>query len=121
MKQNLVERMENYLNDEGNDELQADVLQTTFSDMNFSLQELFAKISEELPVQKTMTQRDKSLMQNELQGFVNQYVDQISPNDTSLLDPKALMSQEFQQTLCRQAVKVALGLPLAGSNIKWET
>ena len=88
--------------------------------MNFALDEL-AKISEELPVLKTMSQRDRSFMQTELQGFINQYLEQLSATDASVLDPKVLVSHELQQSLCRQAVKVALGLPLLNSNLEWKT
>ena len=119
MRQVLVERMQCYINDEGTLLVYLNGLLVKL-DMNLSLQEL-AKMSDELPILKTISHRDKSLMYTELQGFVNQYLEQLSATDASIFDPKVLVSHELQQSVCRQAVKVALGLPILNSSPEWKT
>lgn len=85
--------------------------------MNLSMEDVTK--SEELPLLRLTTQRDKSLMYTELQGFVAYYFEQPGCNDSA--DPKGLVSEELQRLLCRQAVRVAIGIPPANSTNEWKT
>ena len=87
--------------------------------MNLSMDETTA--SEELPLLRLTTKRDKSLMMTELQGFISYYLEQPGCNDSGILDPKGLVSEELQRVLCRQAVRVAIGVPPANSTNEWKT
>lgn len=78
-------------------------------------------MKEELPVLKTMTQREKSLLQSQLQSFLEEFLEQIGGVDSGYYDPKNLASEESRQFLSRQAVRIALGLQLPNSTYEWKT
>lgn len=68
-----------------------------------------------------MTQREKSLLQAELQSFLVEYIEHLGVQDSANMDLKKMWMEDSRELLTRQALRVGLGVPLSTSNAECKT